>query len=154
LFKSLYVDDPAPLLTIYDYNNKEQLILSLGRDIDIFYGIDSNDEKVSISFGVDISDNEWHRFGISIKGDSVTIILDCDRHITKELQRNQEKMITGIVMIRQQLNSGLYLVSKKSYDSVKSKLNFGFVKMKNIDKVFILYNLILLFYLNREVSRC
>lgn len=119
LFKCPHVDDPAPLLTIYDYSSKEQLIFSLGRDINILYGIDSDDEKASISFGIDISDNKWHRLGISIKGDSVTIILDCDRHITKKLQRNQEK-ITGIVMIRQQLNSDLYLVSK----NVATKINF------------------------------
>lgn len=110
LFKCLYVDNSAPLLIIHDYGNKEQLILSLGRDINILYGIDS-DEKTSISFGVDISDNEWHRLGISIKGDSVTIILDCYRHITKKLRRNQKKMTTGIVMIRQHISGALYLVS-------------------------------------------
>ena len=66
-----------------------------------------------ISFGVDIIDGEWHRLGISIKGDSVTIILDCDRRITKKLQRSGEKAIAGILMIGQQLRGGLYLVRIK-----------------------------------------
>lgn len=111
--KLLTVDYTTPILfTIYGEIGEEQLVLSLGRNVSLLYNTNREDKNV-IFFDVDISDGEWHRLGISIKGDSVTIILDCDRHITRKLERNREKTITGIFMIGQQLNGGLYLVRKK-----------------------------------------
>lgn len=101
------------LFTIYGDIGEEQLVLSLGRNISLLYNTNAEEKNDAISFGIDISDGEWHRLGISIKGDAVTIILDCDRHITKKLQKNLEKTITGIFMIGQQLRGGLYLVRKK-----------------------------------------
>lgn len=112
--KLLTVDYTKSILfTIYGDTGEEQLVLSLGRNISLLYNTNVDEKNDAIFFDVDISDGEWHRLGISIKGDAVTIILDCDRHITKKLQRNREKMITGIFMIGQQLRGGLYLVRKK-----------------------------------------
>lgn len=101
------------LFTIYGDNGEEQMILSLGRDIKLFYSTNPDDRNKSISFGVDVSDGRWHRLGVSIKGDAVTIILDCDKQITRRLRRNLEKTIGGIIMIGQQLKGDLYLVSGK-----------------------------------------
>lgn len=111
------------LFTIYGDIGEEQLVLSLGRNISFLYNTNAEEKDDAISFGVDISDGEWHRLGISIKGDAVTIILDCDRHITKKLQRSREKTITGIFMIGQ-LSGGLYLVRKKFAMIIQNKILF------------------------------
>jgi len=110
----IFVDySTSVLFTIYGDSGEEQLILSLGRDIKFFYSTNPDDRNELISFDVDISDGQWHRLGVSIKGDSVTIILDCNRHIMKKLRRNVEKTIAGILMIGQQLKGDLYLVSEE-----------------------------------------
>lgn len=102
------------LFTIYGDSGEEQLVLSLGRNLSLLYNTNASEKNdATIFFDVDISSGEWHRLGISIKGDAVTIILDCDRYITRKLQRNREKTITGIFMIGQQLRGGLYLVRKE-----------------------------------------
>lgn len=59
----------------------------------------------------------WHKLLFSIKGNSVTMILDCDKQITKELKRNTTISNSGIVMIGQQLDETFYLVI--FYSSVK-----------------------------------
>jgi len=102
----------STLFAIYSDSGDEQLVLSLGRNISFFYR--TNDEDAPIFFDVNISDGEWHRLGVSIKGDAVTIILDCDRQITRELRRGRKNAIsvTGFVIIGQQLldSNNLYLV--------------------------------------------
>jgi collagen type V/XI/XXIV/XXVII alpha len=104
----------STLFAIYNDSGDEQLVLSLGRNISFFYRTNSDDEDVPVSFDINISDKEWHRLGISVKGDAVTIILDCDRQITRELRRSRKNTIsvTGFVIIGQQLldSNNLYLV--------------------------------------------
>lgn len=106
----------ATLVSIYDDGGQEQLILSLGKDVTLFYDTseDVNDvEREPISFGEDISDGEWHRLSLSVKGNTVTLLLDCKREITKELKRNISESINvnGIVIIGQQLmEENIFLV--------------------------------------------
>jgi len=120
----IFVDySTSVLFTIYGESGEEQLILSMGRDIKFFYSTSPDVKNEPISFGVDVSDGEWHRLGVSIKGDAVTIILDCNRQITKKLQRNLEKMIAGILIIGQQLKGDSYLVNKKFKIIILKKLN-------------------------------
>lgn len=52
----------------------------------------------------------WHKLLFSIKGNSVTMILDCDVQVTKELKRNTTISNSGILMIGQQLDETFYLV--------------------------------------------
>jgi len=59
---------------------------------------------------VEICNFRWHKLLFSIKGNSVTMILDCDKQITKELKRNTTISNSGIVMIGQQLDETFYLV--------------------------------------------
>jgi len=102
----------STLFAIYSDSGDEQLVLSLGRNISFFYKTNLDDEDAPIFFDVNISDEEWHRLGISVKGDAVTIILDCDKQITRELRRKNTISITGFVIIGQQLleSNNLYLV--------------------------------------------
>lgn len=53
----------------------------------------------------------WHKLSFSIKGNSVTMILDCSQQITQELKRNTTISNSGIVMVGQQLDETSYLVS-------------------------------------------
>lgn len=90
-------------------------MLSLGNDVTLYYSTTPNDGDKPISFGIDISDGKWHRLGISIKGDTATLILDCAQQISKELRRNLDETISdsGIILIGQQIVDGnVYLVSK------------------------------------------
>lgn len=109
----------ATLFSIYDDGGQEQLILSLGKDITFFYDTsdDVNDVgKEPISFGEDISDGKWHRLSISVKGNTVTLLLDCKKEITKELKRNLSESINvnGIIIIGQELmEENIFLVSVK-----------------------------------------
>lgn len=52
----------------------------------------------------------WHQVLFSIKGNSVTMILDCDTQDTQELKRNMTISNSGIVIIGQQLDETFYLV--------------------------------------------
>lgn len=90
-------------------------MLSLGNDVILYYSTSQDDEGKAISFGIDISDGKWYRLGISIKGNTVTLILDCTRQISKELARNLDERIdiNGIVIIGQQIVDGdMYLVGE------------------------------------------
>lgn len=105
----------STLFTIYSDSGDDQLALSVGRDVGLFYSTNPDDTDKSIFFGVNVSDGKWHRLGVSVKGDAVTIVVDCDRQVTKELRRSTRETIStaGIVIIGQQLVDGnLYLVSK------------------------------------------
>nr|XP_012144470.1 PREDICTED: collagen alpha-2(XI) chain-like [Megachile rotundata] len=111
----------ATVFAIYSDSGEEQLVLSLGNDVTLYYSTTPDDDDQSISFGVDISDGKWHRLGVSIKGDTVTLIVDCTRHISKELRRNLDETISvdGIIIIGQQLVDGnMYLVSRKWWGSL------------------------------------
>lgn len=52
----------------------------------------------------------WHKLLFSIKGNSVTMILDCDKQVTLELKRNTTISKSGIMIIGQQLDETFYLV--------------------------------------------
>lgn len=91
-------------------------MLSLGNDVILYYSTTQDDEGKAISFGIDISDGKWHRLGISVKGNTVTLILDCTQQISKELRRNLDERIdiNGIVIIGQQIVDGdMYLVGER-----------------------------------------
>lgn len=47
----------------------------------------------------------WHRLAFSIKGDAVTLIVDCKDQITKQLRRESSSQINtaGIILIGYQL---------------------------------------------------
>lgn len=48
--------------------------------------------------------SRWHRLGISIKGNVVTLIKDCEQQVTRPLPRQGLKLSSsGIILIGQQL---------------------------------------------------
>lgn len=53
----------------------------------------------------------WHNLLFSIKGNSATLILDCNIPVSQELRRNTTISKSGIILIGQQLDETLYLVS-------------------------------------------
>lgn len=115
----------ATVFAIYSDSGEEQLVLSLGSDVTLYYSTTPDDEDKPISFGINISDGKWHRLGISIKGDTVTLILDCAQQISKELRRNQGETIsvTGIIIIGQQIVEGnVYLVSRNFECALKLEI--------------------------------
>lgn len=88
----------------------------------IVYGSQETGTNVSVSFGLDISDGEWHRLGFSIKGDAVTLILDCNYQLTKELKRNLSAPIStsGIIIVGEKLyDKNLYFVSVTLYEETR-----------------------------------
>lgn len=46
-----------------------------------------------ISFEANTNDLLWHRIGISVKGDAITLIFDCTKQITKKIQRSANPRI-------------------------------------------------------------
>lgn len=56
--------------------------------------------------------SRWHRLGFSVKGDSVTLVLDCKKHINYALNRGAARVSTsGIILIGQQLlDEGFFTV--------------------------------------------
>ena len=61
--------------------------------------------------------HRWHRLGISIKGDTVTLISDCQKSVTKPLLRQNRRLSNaGIILIGQQLiDESLYSVTDVNY---------------------------------------
>lgn len=61
----------------------------------------------------------WHRLAFSVKGDSVTLILDCHEKVTRELQREATSLlsIAGIITIGSELASESYY-NVRCYDVV------------------------------------
>lgn len=109
------------MFAIYSDSGEEQLVLSLGNDVTLYYSTTPDDEDKPISFGIDIADGKWHRLGISVKGDTVTLILDCARQISRELRRRLDETISvsGIIIIGQQIVDGnMYTVSGVGYSNL------------------------------------
>uniref|UniRef100_A0A182Y5N5 LAM_G_DOMAIN domain-containing protein n=1 Tax=Anopheles stephensi TaxID=30069 RepID=A0A182Y5N5_ANOST len=102
----------APLFAVYSSDSDEILMLMVGRDVALYYydGNPEDDEQDQyqnmISFGVSIDDGRWHRLGLSIKGNSVTLILDCSTQITRPLNRRDGVQLAtdGLILTGLQLN--------------------------------------------------
>lgn len=95
-------------------------MLFVGSEIAIVYQ-DSEGALVEdnlISFDASTNDLEWHRIGISFKGDSITLIFDCAKQITKQLSRspNPKLAIDGLIFM------GVQLDEEEEYFMVKFKL--------------------------------
>lgn len=96
------------MFSIYTSESEESLVLFVGQEISIVYQ-DSEGNLVDdslISFEASTNDLEWHRIGISVKGDAITVIFDCTRQITKRVQRtaNPKIAIDGLIFMGVQLD--------------------------------------------------
>ena len=50
-------------------------------------------------FAVELSDDKWHQFAYSIKGQTATLYLDCNHVIQKDLDRNSKSRIPSSTVI-------------------------------------------------------
>lgn len=83
-------------------------MLFVGSEIAIVYQDSEGnlDDDNLISFEVSTNDLQWHRIGLSFKGDSVTLVFDCTHQITKKLLRsaNPKIAIDGLIFMGVQLD--------------------------------------------------
>lgn len=98
----------VPVFSIYNSDSEEVFSFFVGSEIAIVYQ-DSNGPLVEdnlIPFEADTNDLRWHRIAFSFKGDSVTLIFDCTRQITKQLQRSKKPKIAtdGLIFMGVQLD--------------------------------------------------
>lgn len=98
----------SPVFSINNQDSEEVFTFFVGSEISIVYQ-DSNGPLVEdnmVSFEADTNDLAWHRIAFSFKGDSITLIFDCNKQITKKLQRsaNPEIATDGLIYIGVQLD--------------------------------------------------
>lgn len=74
-------------------------------------------KTIDLIFILQYSHNEmfrWHRIGLSVKGDSMTLIVDCDKQITKPLERlpTSKLNIKGVITMGMQIsNEDFFIVN-------------------------------------------
>lgn len=98
----------VPVFSIYNSDSEEVFSFFVGSEIAIVYqdAEGSLIEDNLISFEADTNDMTWHRIAFSFKGDSVTLIMDCSKQITKKLQRSTTPRISndGLIFMGVQLD--------------------------------------------------
>ena len=54
--------------------------------------------------------SRWHRLGISVKGNSVTAIIDCKKQQNREIKREAKDRIIhdGIILLAQQIDDNTF----------------------------------------------
>ena len=52
----------------------------------------------------------WHRLGISVKGNTLTTIVDCDKQQNRPIRRLDKETITnsGIILLAQQIDDNTF----------------------------------------------
>lgn len=96
------------MFSIYTSESEESLVLFVGSEIAVVYqdSVGTLIEDNLMKFDASTNDLEWHRIGISFKGDSITLIFDCTNQITKKLQRSSNPKIAtdGLIFMGVQLD--------------------------------------------------
>lgn len=99
----------APVFTIYSDESEEILSLAVGTEITLNYEqIDANfKQRNNINFGIGINDHSWHRIGVSVKGTTTTLNLDCTKQITRRVERSIGSSIAtnGLILTGVQMSS-------------------------------------------------
>lgn len=98
----------VPVFSIYTSESEESLVLFVGSEISLVYQ-DSEGKLIDdnlISFDASTNDLKWHRIGISVKGDSITLLFDCNKQLTKRIQRTSNPKIStdGLIFMGVQLD--------------------------------------------------
>lgn len=124
VLRSRQVFSRVPVFSIYTSESEESLVLFVGSEVAVVYQ-DSEGNLVEdnlISFDASTNDLAWHRIGISVKGDSITLIFDCTKQITKKLQRtaNPKIAIDGLIFMGVQLDEDdeYFIVSSHTFHKV------------------------------------
>ncbi|CAM9107566.1 unnamed protein product [Lampetra fluviatilis] len=81
----------AFLLSLYSEQGMQQLGLEVGRS-PVFLYEDQHGlpppEEYPIFKGLNLADGKWHRVALSVRGQNVTLTLDCRRSVTRPLARS------------------------------------------------------------------
>lgn len=103
VLKPSQVFSRVPIFSMQSQDGEEVLVVFVGSEIAVIYQ-DSESEILEdnlISFEASTNDLKWHRIGISFKGDSITVIFDCSKQITKKLPRsaNPKLAVDGLIFM-------------------------------------------------------
>ncbi|CAG0904815.1 unnamed protein product [Darwinula stevensoni] len=97
----------STLLTIYNDAGDEHLAIRLEQKTFFYYrdAETSAKDAKNLEFQASLTDGKWHKLALSVKGNSVTMLLDCETQETLPLERNQSSRIsnTGIILVGQDL---------------------------------------------------
>ncbi|KAL1429205.1 hypothetical protein MTO96_016536 [Rhipicephalus appendiculatus] len=96
------------LLAVYDWDDEEQLTLHAGENLTFALRSDSSNASTVYSavFTEPFNDGKWHRMGLSVKGDAVTLVKDCVVRETEEMARSDDVLVdtSGVTLVGQALN--------------------------------------------------
>jgi len=97
------------IFTAYSADGSLILSLKIARRVVFIYKGDGGGRKARLRFKLKVEPGEWHRLGISIKGNSATAILDCHGQDTKEIKREKAELKTdGIILFGQEIDDDNY----------------------------------------------
>uniref|UniRef100_A0A287D2T5 Collagen type XI alpha 2 chain n=2 Tax=Ictidomys tridecemlineatus TaxID=43179 RepID=A0A287D2T5_ICTTR len=93
----------APLLTLYSAQGVQQLGLELGRPVRFLYEDQTGRPQPPaqpVFRGLSLADGKWHRVAVAVKGQSVTLIVDCKKRVTRPLPRSARPVLDtrGVVI--------------------------------------------------------
>ncbi|KAL5290258.1 COL11A1.2 family protein [Megaselia abdita] len=103
----------ASIFTIYSENSEDVLSVTIGPTIGMVYH-DSDatlEQRNEINFDIGISDTNWHRIAISVKDNTATLILDCDKQVTRSLERK----LGGSIATNGLIVSGIHLSNAEGF---------------------------------------
>ncbi|KAB1261250.1 Collagen alpha-2 chain [Camelus dromedarius] len=92
----------APLLTLYSAQGVRQLGLELGRPVRFLYEDQTGRPQPPaqpVFRGLSLADGKWHRVAVAVKGQSVTLIIDCKKRVTRPLPRNAQPVLDTLGVI-------------------------------------------------------
>ncbi|XP_054984527.1 collagen alpha-2(XI) chain isoform X3 [Sorex araneus] len=86
----------APLLTLYSAQGARQLGLELGQPVRFLYEDQTGRPQAPAQpafRGLSLADGKWHRLAVAVKGQSVTLIVDCKKRVTRPLPRSARPVL-------------------------------------------------------------
>lgn len=103
----------ASIFTVYSENSEDVLSVTIGSTIGMVYhdGDATLEQRNEINFDIGISDTNWHRIAISVKDNTATLILDCDKQVTRSLDRRPG----GSIPINGLIVSGIHLSNSEGF---------------------------------------
>lgn len=98
------------LFTIYSSEGEEVLSLKIARRLRFQYQGTFDNNKKRVKIGPNLADGKWHRLGISVKGNSITTLVDCKQQTNRPIQRDSKDTIStsGIILLAQQIDDNTF----------------------------------------------
>ncbi|RWS19659.1 collagen alpha-1(XI) chain-like protein, partial [Leptotrombidium deliense] len=122
-FKAEYVKY-FNLISIYSREGVVQLSFTISDNITFSWRDNSEttastrNSLLTATFTSRIKDNEWHRLAVSCKGDSITLLTDCNTQQTKPFLRRKDSSLdlSGVTFVGQSTNA------TKNFDGIIQQL--------------------------------